>query len=55
MPEITNRIEIGAPPERVYAVARDVERFPDFMPDVESVRVVERALLSPDANPAARC
>lgn len=41
MPEIVNRMEIEAEPERVYRVARDVERFPDFMPDVESIRVVE--------------
>src|SRR6266480_4089886 len=41
MPEIVNRMEIGAEPERVYRVARDVERFPEFMPDVESIHVAE--------------
>src|SRR4051794_20694898 len=45
MPEIVNRIEIEADPEVVYRAARDVERFPEFMPEVKSVVVVER---SPD-------
>ena len=43
MPEITNTIEIAAEPDRVYRTARDVESFPVFMPDVESVRVLERS------------
>jgi ribosome-associated toxin RatA of RatAB toxin-antitoxin module len=43
MPEIVNRTEIAASPERVYAVAREVEQFPDFMPEVESIRVVARS------------
>jgi ribosome-associated toxin RatA of RatAB toxin-antitoxin module len=33
---------IRAPLERVYALAKDVERFPEFMPDLESVRIVEQ-------------
>lgn len=33
---------IGAPLARVYALAKDVERFPEFMPDLESVAVLER-------------
>jgi len=28
--------------EKVYALAKDVERFPQFMPDLESVAVLER-------------
>jgi ribosome-associated toxin RatA of RatAB toxin-antitoxin module len=35
-------IVIRAPLAEVYALAQDVERFPAFMPDLESVRVVER-------------
>jgi len=31
-----------APLERVYAVAKDVERFGEIMPDIESVTVLER-------------
>ena len=34
---------IRAPVDVVYAVARDVEAFPQFMPDVKSVRVLERS------------
>jgi len=34
---------IHAPLETVYAVARDVEAFPQFMPDVKSVRLLERS------------
>lgn len=33
---------IRAPVEAVYALAKDVERFPEFMPDLESVRLVTR-------------
>lgn len=33
---------IHAPLDRVYVLAKDVEHFPDFMPDLESVAVVER-------------
>jgi ribosome-associated toxin RatA of RatAB toxin-antitoxin module len=33
---------IRAPLDAVYAVAKDVERFPAFMPDLESVTVLER-------------
>lgn len=35
-------IEIAGPIERVYALAKDMESYPEFMPDVESVRVIER-------------
>ncbi len=42
MASVEASIVIRAPLERVYALAKDVERFPDFMPDLESVAVVER-------------
>jgi ribosome-associated toxin RatA of RatAB toxin-antitoxin module len=45
MPHIENEAVIDAPLAVVYALARDVEAFPQFMPDVESVVVTER---SPD-------
>jgi ribosome-associated toxin RatA of RatAB toxin-antitoxin module len=32
--------QIAAPIERVYALARDVEKFPEIMPDVETVRIL---------------
>jgi len=28
--------------DQVYELAKDMERYPEFMPDVESVRVIER-------------
>ena len=33
---------IRAPLDRVYVLAKDVERFPQFMPDLESVSILER-------------
>ncbi|HEY3249066.1 MAG TPA: SRPBCC family protein [bacterium] len=33
---------IRAPIDRVYAFAKDVEAFPQFMPDLEAVKVLER-------------
>lgn len=47
MPHIDNEVLVNASLERVYALAKDVESFPDFMPDVESVHVSER---SPDGQ-----
>jgi ribosome-associated toxin RatA of RatAB toxin-antitoxin module len=47
MPHIENQVTIHAPLDRVFALARDVEAFPRFMPDVESVAVTER---SPDGS-----
>jgi ribosome-associated toxin RatA of RatAB toxin-antitoxin module len=41
LPTVTNRLFIEAHSDRVYAVARDVERFPEFMPEVQSVTVLE--------------
>lgn len=41
MPVIRNSLFIAAAPDAVYAVARDVERFPDFMPDVQRITIVE--------------
>jgi ribosome-associated toxin RatA of RatAB toxin-antitoxin module len=35
-------ITIDAPPRDVYELAKEQERFPDFMPDVETVTVIER-------------
>lgn len=35
-------ITIDAPPREVYELAKEQERFPDFMPDVETVTVLER-------------
>ena len=42
MPHIETEIFIPAPLETVYAVAKDIERFPEFFSDVESVTIIER-------------
>jgi len=42
MPIVQSEITIAAPAEKVYAIARDIERFPEFMEDVVSVEVVEQ-------------
>lgn len=47
MPVIHNSLLIHAPPEAVYAIARDAERFPDFMPEVQRITVLEA---SPDGR-----
>ena len=46
MPYVESAIEIAAPARAVYELAKEQERFPEFMPDVESVIVLERR---PDA------
>src|SRR5579871_3521896 len=45
MPRIEQSVEIDAPIATVYAIARDVEAFPQFMADLQSLTVLER---SPD-------
>ncbi len=42
MPNIDTSVLIDAPIERVYAIAKNGESFPEFMEDVESVEVIER-------------
>lgn len=42
MPRVEVETFVRAPADHVYAVAKDVEQFPEFMPDVESLRVLER-------------
>ena len=42
MPAVATSIVIDAPAALIYQLAKDQERFPQFMPDVESVTVVER-------------
>jgi coenzyme Q-binding protein COQ10 len=42
MPFVESAIAIEAPARDVYELAKEQERFPQFMPDVESVTVLER-------------
>lgn len=39
---VESEISIAAPPREVYDLAKEQERFPEFMPDVETVVVLER-------------
>lgn len=41
MPQIATEIFITAPLDTVYVIAKDIERFPEFFPDVESVEIIE--------------
>ena len=43
MPRVENSVVIAAPRARVIEIARDNERFPEFMADVESLVVTERS------------
>jgi len=43
MPRVESAIVINGNLERVYALAKDIESFPEFMPDVKSVKVLERS------------
>lgn len=45
MPRIEQSVTIDAPIGHVYRIAKDVESFPQFMPDLQSLTVQER---SPD-------
>ncbi|KAA0225231.1 MAG: hypothetical protein AKCLJLPJ_01887 [Fimbriimonadales bacterium] len=42
MPVVEMDKQIGAPVERVMEVARDLEAYPTFMPDVKSIQVNSR-------------
>jgi len=42
MPFVETSIIIKGDKKAVYEVAKDMEQFPEFMPDVESVRIVQR-------------
>jgi ribosome-associated toxin RatA of RatAB toxin-antitoxin module len=42
VPFVETGIVVHAPARDVYELAKEQDRFPDFMPDVESVTIVER-------------
>ncbi len=41
MPVLESEVQVSAPRDIVYDIAKDVESFSSFMPDVESVQVLE--------------
>lgn len=40
MPIVKRTVAIKAPAERVYRLIKDVERYPQFIPDVKDVKIV---------------
>jgi coenzyme Q-binding protein COQ10 len=42
MPYVECSIDVAAPAATVYELAKEQDRFPEFMPDVETVVVLER-------------
>jgi ribosome-associated toxin RatA of RatAB toxin-antitoxin module len=42
VPEVSSEIVIAAPPKRVYELAKEVESFPDYLPNVEAVSIRSR-------------
>jgi len=42
MPRVEARVEIDAPLPLVYEIAKGAEEFPQFMPDVKEVKILER-------------
>src|ERR1700680_555394 len=42
MPYVETKIVIAAPARSVYELAKQQERFPQYMPDVAAVTVIER-------------
>jgi len=43
MPTVSAQVTIKAPLEKVYALARDIEAFPEFMEDVTEVTILEKS------------
>lgn len=42
MPYVESSIFINSEPEKIYKLAKNMEEYPLFMPDVESVKVLEK-------------
>jgi coenzyme Q-binding protein COQ10 len=42
MPYVETTIDIAAPRRKIYELAKDMERYSEFMPDVEYVRILRR-------------
>lgn len=47
MPRVESSVFINSDPDKVFELARNVEAFPEFMPDLKTVTVLEK---SPDGN-----
>jgi len=42
MPTVVSEVLVNAPLEKVYAVAKDVAVYPEFMEDIESIEILEK-------------
>ena len=42
MPIVTAVVDVNAPLDCVFAIARNIEAFPEFMPDVQEVTILEQ-------------
>lgn len=42
MPKVQGSLLVEKSADYVYEIAKDIERFPEFMPDVESVNILEQ-------------
>jgi ribosome-associated toxin RatA of RatAB toxin-antitoxin module len=42
MPSVSAELTVAAEPQRVYAIARDVARYPEFMENVLAVHILEQ-------------
>lgn len=42
MPYVEVTLPVKAGPDKIYPIIKDMEKYPEFMPDLESVEVVER-------------
>ena len=47
MPRVENSVVINAPVETVWELAQDVENLPSIMPDLVSVKVLEKEVMTP--------
>ena len=47
MPRVESSVIINGNVDKVFALAKDIEAFPEFMPDLKKVTILER---SPDGN-----
>ncbi|MGE5590007.1 MAG: type II toxin-antitoxin system RatA family toxin [Bacillota bacterium] len=43
MPQVESSVVIKGDPQAVYALAKDMESYPQFMEDVVSIKVIERS------------
>ena len=42
MPTVIAVADVAAPLDQVYALSRNIEAFPEFMPDVQEVKILEQ-------------